>query len=129
MENTQPLPNCLTWFDIPVLDFERAIHCYTNLFDAPLKKENFGLQDMAVFTFEPGTVGGALVTNPAHKPSAEGTLVYFNCNPSLKTVLDRATVQGLKIALPSTALPHNMGFIAILHDTEGNRIGLHAMAA
>ena len=129
MENTQPRPNRLAWFEIPVLDFDRAIHCYTNLFDAPLKKENFGPQNMAVLTYEPGTVGGALVANPAHKPSAEGTLVYFNCNPSLKTVLDRAAVQGLNITLPSTQLPNNMGYIAIIVDTEGNRIGLHAMAA
>jgi predicted enzyme related to lactoylglutathione lyase len=129
MENTLPRPNLLAWFDIPVLDLDRAIHCYTNLFDAPLHKEKFGPEEMAIFTAGQGNVTGALVINPAHKPSTDGTLLYFNCNPSLKTVLDRAATQALKIALPSTQLPNNFGYIAIVEDTEGNRIGLHATAA
>jgi predicted enzyme related to lactoylglutathione lyase len=30
--------------------------------------------------------------------------------------------------MPKTALPGNQGFIAHLSDSEGNRIGLHAMS-
>jgi uncharacterized protein len=122
-------PNPLAWFEIPALDLDRAIHCYSHLLGTSFDKKTFGPMTMAVFAYAPGALGGALVSDPGHKPSADGPLVYFDCNPSLQTVLDRAATQGLKITLPSTELPNNLGFIAILHDTEGNRIGLHASAA
>jgi predicted enzyme related to lactoylglutathione lyase len=34
---------------------------------------------------------------------------------------------GGKISLPRTALPEGMGFYAHILDTEGNRVGLHAI--
>jgi predicted enzyme related to lactoylglutathione lyase len=41
--------------------------------------------------------------------------------------LKRATAAGAKVILPKMALPGEQGFIAHVSDSEGNRIGLHAM--
>jgi predicted enzyme related to lactoylglutathione lyase len=40
----------------------------------------------------------------------------------------RATAAGAKVVLPHLAIGDN-GFIAIVDDPEGNRVGLHAMIA
>jgi predicted enzyme related to lactoylglutathione lyase len=47
---------------------------------------------------------------------------------SLDTALERAQGAGGKVALPKTQLPEGMGAYAHIVDSEGNRVGLHAMA-
>lgn len=48
--------------------------------------------------------------------------------PSLDAVLTRVEPAGDRVIAPKTALPPGMGFIAHLRDTEGNEVGLHALA-
>src|ERR1700757_2306393 len=42
--------------------------------------------------------------------------------------LPRVPKAGGEVLLPRTALPDGMGYFAQIRDTEGNRVGLHAMA-
>jgi len=44
------------------------------------------------------------------------------------TVLARVASLGGKLLTPKTALPPGMGFFAHIEDSEGNRVGLHALA-
>ena len=53
--------------------------------------------------------------------------MYLNAEPSLDAALERAVAAGGKVAMPRVDLPDGMGCFAHLLDTEGNRIGLHAM--
>jgi predicted enzyme related to lactoylglutathione lyase len=53
--------------------------------------------------------------------------VYLNADPALDEVLARVERAGGRICHPRTALPDGMGFFANIVDTEGNRVGLHAM--
>ena len=57
-----------------------------------------------------------------------GTLVYLDATPSLDAALQRVLTQGGSVALPRQALPPGMGFFAHIHDLDGNRVGLHALA-
>jgi uncharacterized protein len=57
-----------------------------------------------------------------------GTLVYLNAGASLDSVLARVIAAGGQIALPRQALPPGMGFFAHIIDSDGNRVGLHALA-
>jgi predicted enzyme related to lactoylglutathione lyase len=85
----------------------------------------------AVFAYAPeqGGIGGALMMGPtAPAISNAGTLVYLDATPSLDAVLQRVQEQGGSIALPQQALPPGMGFFAHIHDLDGNRVGLHALA-
>ena len=61
-------------------------------------------------------------------PSETGSLVYLNAEPSLDAVLARVAAAGGQVTLPRTALPPGMGFFAHVRDSEGNRVGLHALA-
>jgi predicted enzyme related to lactoylglutathione lyase len=121
--------NAITWFEIPVRNMERAQRFYEALLEAPLQRESMGGMEMAVLPHEQSAgVGGCLVTGDgAAAPAANGTLVYLNAAPSLDAALARVERAGGRITTPKVALPEGMGFYAHLIDTEGNRVGLHAM--
>jgi uncharacterized protein len=116
-----------SWFEIPTVDFERAVKFYEAVFQVTMKRENIG-GDMAVFSGEQDMVTGALVApQPGYTPSAEGPTIYLNAGNDLQPLLDRAAKQGGQVMLPKTALPPGMGFFAHLKDSEGNRVGLHSI--
>ena len=125
------MEHALDWFEIPVTDMNRAIRFYETASASKLRREAFGGpgQELAVFPAkDEAAVKGALLFAPHAKPSAEGTVVYLNAAPSIDAWLERAQRAGGKLALPKTELPDGMGFFAHVLDTEGNRVGVHAMA-
>ncbi len=116
------------WFEIPVADLDRAQRCYETLLGRPMRREVMGPHTLAVFGYQGGT-GGCLIAGQAQmKPSSTGTVVYLNAEPSLDAALSRATEAGATVVVPRTDLPEGMGAFAVLLDTEGNAVGLHAMA-
>jgi len=74
-------------------------------------------------------VGGAIVNSGGfHKPSlTDGPLIYLNGNPDLQNVLDKVEAAGGKIIVPKTEISPEYGYMAVIIDTEGNRIGLHSV--
>lgn len=120
-------PTAACWFEIPATDFDRAVAFYEALFAVKLRREDAGDLRMAVFPYaEPG-VGGAVASGHGLAPSKDGAVVYLNADGQLDAVLDRVGTLGGAVAMPRTALPDDMGSIALIHDCEGNRIGLHAV--
>lgn len=127
------MQHAISWFEIPATDLDRATRFYEAIFaiqlipmDMPdIKMRMFPLDDMMT------QVGGALVDSGGfHKPSAsDGPLIYLNGNPDLQTVLDRVEAAGGKIMMPKTEISPDYGFMALILDTEGNRIGLHSVPA
>ena len=121
--------HALNWFEIPVRDLNRASAFYETLLATALRRETIGASQLAVFVCDEHGVGGCLMagdTTPA--PSTSGTLVYLNALPSLAAVLARVEAAGGRISTPSVQLPGDMGCFAHITDTEGNRVGLHALA-
>src|SRR5882724_7091463 len=124
------MKNAISWFEIPATDLARAQKFYEAIFgvsliplDLPnIKMRMFPLEDMM-------GVGGALCDSGGfHKPSAtDGPLIYLNANPDLQLVLDRIENAGGKIMDPKTEISPEYGYMAVLIDTEGNRIGLHSV--
>jgi uncharacterized protein len=123
--------NAISWFEIPVTDLARATKFYETIFsiqlnplDLPnIKMRMFPLDDMMT------GVGGALADSGGfHKPSAtDGPLIYLNGNPDLQNVLDKVDAAGGKIMMPKTEISPEHGYMAVITDTEGNRIGLHSV--
>jgi predicted enzyme related to lactoylglutathione lyase len=120
--------NTLNWFEIPALDMDRAVRFYQEIFQVALTTGPAGGEGYLMSMFpDGGGVGGALVSGEGYVPSASGTLVYLNCNPSLDTVLGRVEAAGGQIIVPKTDIGEN-GFFAFVIDSEGNRVGLHESA-
>ncbi len=123
--------NAISWFEIGTTDLERATKFYESIFeiilvpvDLPnIRMRMFPLEDMMT------QVGGALVDSGGfHKPSAtDGTLIYLNGNPDVQIVLDKVEAAGGKIMVPKTMISPEYGYMAVILDTEGNRIALHAV--
>jgi len=125
------MEHALNWFEIPVADMDRAIRFYESASASKLRREAFGGpgQELAVFAVrDQAAVKGALLSAPQVKPSAQGAIVYLNAAPSIDAWLARAQDAGGKVLLEKTALPEGMGFFAHLLDSEGNRVGVHALA-
>ena len=125
------MQNAISWFEIPTTDINRAQKFYETIFgismmpmDLPnIKMRMFPLDDMMT------QVGGALVDSGGfHKPSAtDGPLIYLNANPDVQNILDHVVAAGGQIIVPKTQISPDYGFMAVLMDSEGNRIGLHSM--
>jgi predicted enzyme related to lactoylglutathione lyase len=68
------------------------------------------------------------VYNPDfYTPSSNGSLIYLNCDPDLQHVLDKVEKAGGKIIIPKTLVGPDLGYWALMLDTEGNRMALHSM--
>ena len=120
--------NSLNWFEIPVVDMQRAKHFYQVVFSMHMSEtEMMGMQ-MAFFPYENGSgkASGALVKSEQHKPSKEGVLVYLNANPSMDAILEKIESMGGSIQMTKTQIAPEIGYMAFFTDTEGNRVALHS---
>jgi predicted enzyme related to lactoylglutathione lyase len=116
----------VAWFEIPSVDFDRAVRFYEAALDVKLNRQQFGDQPIAVFSYEEPATGGAIVHNPSIKPARDGVCVYLNAQPTVDAVLARIEKAGGKTDGPVIELPQDIGYIAFFIDTEGNRVGLHS---
>jgi predicted enzyme related to lactoylglutathione lyase len=82
---------------------------------------------MAIFPYRQPGVGGCVIAGEGHTPSSSGTLIYLDAGPKIDDALERVAKAGGEVVLAKTALPGDMGFFAHMIDSEGNRVGLHAL--
>jgi len=116
----------VTWFDIPVLDLDRAINFYSNVLKIQLRKEQAGPGvGMAMLPREDGSVSGCLVQNMDTKPSESGPLLYLNTDGQLDEAIDAVEKHGGRVIARRHSISP-FGFRAIVMDSEGNRIALHS---
>ena len=124
--------NAINWFEVPTLDFERAVAFYENILACTMQRMTIpGAQQpisMAMFPTQGEGVGGALVHIPEHTPATAGPLLYLNANPDLDTVLSRVQAAGGAIIMTKVELPYNFGYMAIFIDSEGNHMALHSVS-
>jgi uncharacterized protein len=120
--------HALNWFEIPVADFSRAKVFYSAIFDFEMPEMPMGPRTMGFFLHDRAAgVGGAIVAGEGCVPAATGTLVYLSAGKDLSTVLARVEPAGGGILVPKTLIAPEMGFFAILRDSEGNTVGLHSL--
>ncbi len=122
--------NAVGWFEIPANNMERAISFYENVLDIKLQRNMMGPLDMAWFPWLEDGAGspGSLVKHPDfYVPSADGVLIYLTAHSGdLENELARVEPAGGKVIQPKTKISDEYGFMALILDTEGNRIALHS---
>jgi uncharacterized protein len=120
--------NQVHYFEIPVTDMERAIAFYSGVFGYKLERTNVDGYDMATFPRSDGGAGasGALAKGDVYVPSTNGAIIYFSVD-DIDAILTRATARGAKVLYPKKSIGE-LGFVAEIQDSEGNRIALHALA-
>ena len=127
------MDNAISWFEIGTTDLDRATKFYETIFGVsliPLDMDSIKMRMFPIDNMQTG-IGGALVDSGGfHKPSAtDGPLIYLNGNPDLQNILNKVDAAGGKIMMPKTEISPEYGFMAVILDTEGNRIGLHSVPA
>ena len=118
-------PTVATWFEIPAADFERAVHFYEAVFGIRLRRE-LEWPGMAIFPYEQPAISGCLLESRDIQPTTNGVVVYLNCDGKLDAVLAKLTSLGGAILENKSHLP-GIGWVAQMRDSEGNRVGLHAV--
>lgn len=124
------MKNAISWFEIPASDLDRATKFYETIFGVQFNALDLDNIKMRMFQLEDMMgVGGAIVDSGGfHKPSTtDGPLIYLNGNPDVQKVLDKVEGAGGKIMVPKTEISPEYGYMAVIIDTEGNRIGLHSV--
>jgi len=121
--------DAISWFEIPVRDLDRAQRFYQSVLERELKRETMGQEQLAIFPAAEGRTQGCINIGPTPvSPSGSGTRVYLDASPSIDAALSRVADAGGKVVTRKTALPGGMGYWAHIADTEGNVVGLHALA-
>ncbi|HWZ70708.1 MAG TPA: VOC family protein [Casimicrobiaceae bacterium] len=122
-----PKQDALSWFEIPAADLRRATRFYEAVLGRSLKTETMGDRTLAVFPYHEPGVGGCVIAGNGHVPSPNGAVVYLDAAPKIDDALARVAAAGGRVVLDKTALPGDLGFFAHVIDSEGNRVGLHAL--
>lgn len=120
--------NPVGWFEIPVKEMARAKAFYEHVFAFELEEHQIGAELMAWFPMAEGVPGtsGSLLKAEGHEPSLQGVLIYFT-TPDIEATLDRAIEKGGRVLVERTSIGE-FGFVGLIEDSEGNRVGLHSRA-
>jgi uncharacterized protein len=121
-----PMANEIVWFDMPVDDLDRAVRFYTAVLGAPAQKQTYGEMSFATLPHTEGDSSGCLTPMKEPGPkSANGPLLYFNCEGRLDQAIAAVEPNGGRVQQPKHQIgPY--GFRAVVVDSEGNRIALHS---
>ena len=115
--------NRAVWFDIPVVDLERATKFYTNVLGVNVSQESFEDFQFAVIEHKDGN-GGCLVPNP-DDVTQKGTMLYLNVEGRIREAVEQVKSLGGSVTHDVHSIgPH--GFRSIIVDSEGNRMVLHS---
>ena len=119
--------NPVGWFEIYVQDMPRAKAFYQTVLQIELTRLNS--PDLELWGFpmalDAWGAGGALVKMDGVSSGGNSTLIYFSCADCADEV-SRVVNAGGEIIRDKWSIGE-YGFIALVIDTEGNRIGLHSL--
>lgn len=116
--------NLSVWFDIPVVDLDRAIAFYARVLDTDVVSEVIDGIRYGLIRSEFGN-GGCLMVDEIRINSQQGPLIYLNVYGRLAQAVDRVTDMGGAV-LEGIHPLGRWGHRAIILDSEGNRLALHS---
>jgi hypothetical protein len=122
--------NPVGWFEIYVDDMPRAQTFYETVLDVRLEPlGDSGDTSLRMLSFPSSTerygCGGALVYVEGAATGGNSTVVYFACEDC---AVEESRVAGAGGSIDRRKLSIGpYGFVSLVVDTEGNRIGLHSM--
>lgn len=121
------MQNMINWFEIPAVDFDRAVKFYTTILNVEIATNEFMGTQMGFLPTDGTNVSGAIVKGEDYQPVKGGVLVYLNGGDDLNNILSRVENAGGVIIAPKTKISDEMGYFAMFKDSEGNTMALHSM--
>lgn len=117
----------IRWFEIYVADMHRAKIFYERTFGFHFSKmdtKSWDIEMWSISTTEDGRSFGSLVWRRDFVPSGINTVVYFASEDCAHEEAIAAKVGG-KVYKSKYGIGQ-YGYMALIHDTEGNLIGIHS---
>ncbi len=114
------MKHVITWFEIPVKNFEKARKFYETVLGIEIQAQQMGPDLMGIIQYEEGAVGGSIVSGDGYEPGKEGVKIYFDMGNDLSPALGRVESAGGKVLLPKTLITEEIGYFASFADPEGN---------
>ncbi len=128
------------WFEIPVIDLDRAIDFYSTILSSKIEKKLLLDNYYGVFDKNKHLIAGGLVVKENYVPG-KSTILFFAVI-DLSEVLRNTILKGGQIVIPKTLMKQitskgdtiiaqnliddNVGYFAEIVDSEGNHIGLYS---
>ena len=118
--------NPVGWFEIYVQDSARAKAFYENVFALELDKLDMPDVEMWTFPMHEEAIGasGAIVKMEGRTSGGNSTMVYFSCE-DCAVEQGRVDANGGEVVMGKSSIGE-YGYIALVKDSEGNKIGLHS---
>jgi len=126
MSDLNTLHNRAVWFDLPVLDLDRAANFYAQVLGIKVQIERFDDFSFAVLDHDQGNGGCLVLARSASDIHGEGgLLLYLNVDGRIRDAVAKVRTLGAEVLQDVHAIgPH--GCRAVIRDSEGNRIALHS---
>ena len=122
------MKNAINWFEIPSIDFDRAVEFYNSIINWKLMIDDTMWMKMALFPSDKMEwIWGAIIYTPNVKPSQDWVTVYLNAWDNLDDMISKIEMAWWKIIIPKMDIWKEMWFIIQFIDSEWNRIGAHWM--
>jgi len=121
------MENLINWFEIPAMDFSRAVSFYKNILGLDIQETEMFGSKMGFFPADGKNVSGAIVKGDDYTPSTDGIVAYLNGGNDLQNVLDKVENNKGKVIVPKTQISPEMGYFGIFIDTEGNKMAVHSI--
>ena len=120
--------NPVNWFEIYVEDMGRAREFYETVLGVKLERLPVDGIEMWNFPMHEDGAGaaGSLIHVPGFPVGKNSVLVYFSCE-DCSVEESRVDAAGGKVEKSKFSIGQ-FGFVSLVHDTEGNMIGLHSMS-
>ena len=116
----------INWFEINVLDLDRAEAFYKKIFNASFFEMKDYPYDARGITLNetPKSTEGALVKHPSRRPSHEhGTILFFEVD-DVDEIVEHVKQENIPVWREPFSIGHSPERMAIVADSEGNAIGI-----
>ena len=116
----------INWFEIHVLDLDRAEAFYKKIFNASFfEMIDYPCEARGITLNEtPESMEGALVKHPSRRPSHEhGTILFFEVD-DVDEIVEHVKQENIPVWREPFSIGHSAERMAIVGDSEGNAIGI-----
>lgn len=135
LDNIYHKRDIIAWFEIPALNFERAVKFYRESLSLQVQVIEFNSIRHGVIRNRHSAPKGSIVEQTEVKTGG-GPLLYFRAEYDVSTTLENIRIAGGKVLkektlirdqingifsiVPFNLIDDNVGYYAIFEDTEGN---------
>ena len=127
MNNSAKCP--VVWFEIRVSDLDRTMSFYGELLGWEFEPLTDYDPEYITIDTGVGSVGGAIVRSPDPRRSTSPSVILYVEVRDLDSTVERAVSLGATVHRSRTEITKTAGSFVLIHDPEGNTLGLWSASA